>query len=350
MCFSRKTKPIRFQVLMNQSILVIRIVMVLFCSIGGFTVAFLFPDIDVHPAVSVVIGGLLGAFLVLIDIQLKGFSLRALSGLTFGLLMGVLASHFITISPLFDGGEPQVIYISRLCVFIGVTYLSTVIALRGRDEFNLVIPYVKFEPQSVEIPLVVLDTSALVDGRVVKIASARLLSDAIATPNFVVEELHDLSSSSIIEERNRGERGLRTISELKAIEHLDFRVIDSDLESTDSRDEKMLFVVASSKGRLLATSESLIQKAKHAGVPYVDILNLNKVLAQEVVIGSALSVSIMKVGKEDGQGVGYLDDGSMVVVNQSADLLGSSVLTEVESVIPTSGGRMVFGKLLGENN
>lgn len=324
--------------------------MVLFCAVGGFMVAYLFPDAQVHPVLSVLIGGLLGSLLVLVDILLKGFSLRALSGLTFGLFMGVLASHFITISPLFDGGEPQVVYLSRLCVFIGVTYLSTVIALRGRDEFNLVIPYVKFEPQNVEVPLVVLDSSALVDGRVVKLAKARLLSDAIVTPKFILDELHELSASSIVEEKNRGERGLKTISELKEIDYVDFRVIDSELDSNDSRDEKVLFVVSSSKGRLLATNESLLQKAKHSGVPYVDILNLNKALAQEVVIGNALTVSIMKIGKEDGQGVGYLEDGSMVVVNQSADLIGSRVLAEVESVIPTSGGRMVFGKLLGENN
>ena len=175
---------------MNQSILVIRIIMVLFCAVGGYMVSFLFPDIARSPGITVFIGSLLGAFLLLIDILLKGFSLRALSGLTFGLFMGILASHFITISPLFDGGDPQIVYISRLCVFIGVTYLSTVIALRGRDEFNLVIPYVKFEPQNVEVPLIVLDSSALVDGRVVKLAMVRLLSDAVAVPKFIIDELH----------------------------------------------------------------------------------------------------------------------------------------------------------------
>ena len=81
----------------------------------------------------------------------------------------------------------------------------------------------------------------------------------------------------------------------------------------------------------------------------MDILNLNKALTREVVVGEAVSVAIVKEGKEDGQGVGYLEDGSMVVVNQSADMLGSTVLAEVESIIPTSGGRMVFGKLLGED-
>ncbi len=136
--------------------------------------------------------------------------------------MGVLAAHLITISPLFEAGDPQVVYISRLCVFIGVTYLSTVIALRGRDEFNLVIPDVRFEPQNVDAPLVVLDSSALVDGRVVKRAEARLLSHAVAVPKFIIDELHELAISSIDDEKNRGVRGLNTISELKKIDHIDF--------------------------------------------------------------------------------------------------------------------------------
>lgn len=132
-------------------------------------------------------------------------------------------------------------------------------------------------------------------------------------------------------------RGLKTVSELRDIELIDFRVIDSDLESSDPRDEKILFVVSSSKGLLLATREALLQEARHIGIPFVDILNLNRALAQEVAIGGALSVSIMKIGKEDGQGVGYLEDGSMVAVNQSADMLGSSVLAKAKSVISRIG-------------
>ncbi len=115
-------------------------------------ISHVFQDMGASGKLDALTGALLGALLVLIDILLEGFSLLALSGLTFGLLMGVLASHLIAVSPLFEGGDPQVVYTSRLCVFIGVTYLSTVIALRGRDEFNLVIPNVKFEPQNVEAP------------------------------------------------------------------------------------------------------------------------------------------------------------------------------------------------------
>ena len=137
--------------------------------------------------------------------------------------------------------------------------------------------------------------------------------------------------------KNRGVRGLRTVSEFRDIELIDFCVIDSDLESSDSRDEMILFVVSSSKGLLLATREALLQEARQIGIPFVDILNLNRALAQEVAIGGALSVSIMKIGKEDGQGVGYLEDGSMVAVNQSADMLGSSVLAKAKSVISRIG-------------
>ena len=92
-----------------------------------------------------------------------------------------------------------------------------------------------------------------------------------------------------------------------------------------------------------------MQKAKHGGVPYVDALSLGKALARDVEVAGTVAVKIVKLGKEDGQGVGYLDDGSMVVVNHSADLIGTNVLAEIESIIPTSGGRMVFGKLLGED-
>ena len=132
-------------------------------------------------------------------------------------------------------------------------------------------------------------------------------------------------------------RGLKTVSELRDIELMDFRVIDSDLESSDSRGEKILLVVYSSKGRLVATREALFQEARHIGIPFVEILNLNRALALAVVIGGALPVSIMKIGKEYGQGVGYLKDGSMVVVNRSADILDSSTLAKLEGVIATIG-------------
>lgn len=332
---------------MNQSIFYIRFVLLAFCALAGVAIWYLFPDIG-SAWLTTSVALLIGFLLILVDMLLKGFSLRGLSALTFGLVMGILAAHLITISPLFEGGDAQVIYISRVSVFIAVTYLSAVIALRGRDEFNLVIPYVRFEPQKVEVPLVVVDDTSLVDGRVAKLCEARLLGDVLFVPKFIVDDLNELSASSIEEEKNRGKRGLRTLTELRALEHVEVRVVDSEVDRNHSREEKLLFLVGSLKGRLLTTSESLARRARQEGTPLIDMIGLAKALSRDVVVGETLSVKLVKVGREDTQGVGYLPDGSMVVVNGAADLVGTEVLVEVDSIIPTSGGRMVFGKLLGE--
>ncbi len=344
---------------MNQSLIAIRALALIFCALGGFAVAYTYPDMAPEDwqgsgqakwqLLATVFGLLIGALLILIDVLLKGFSLRALSALTFGLFIGLLAAHFIAVSPLFESGDPQSIYVSRVFVYIGFTYLATVIALRGKDEFNIVIPYVRFASEKVEVPLILLDGSSLVDGRVAKLCKARLLSDEVTIPKFVVDELHEQASSNENNESNRGKRGLKTLNELKQLEHLTVHVYDSEVGRNQSAEDKVLFIVSSLKGRLLTTSESLIRKAKSSSVPYVDILSLSKALTHEVTVGEALTVKLVKLGKEDGQSVGYLEDGSMVVVNDSVDYLESNVLVEVESIIPTSGGRMVFGKLLGED-
>lgn len=333
---------------MNQTIVAIRIILLAFCSLGGLSIWWLFPSSDT-PWLSIGVALLIGILLILVDVLLKGFSLRGLSGLTFGLFMGILASHLISISPLFEGGDPKVIYISRVAVFIGVTYLATVIALRGKDEFNLVIPYVRFEPEKVEVPLVVLDASCLVDGRVEKLCKSRLLSDVMLVPQFAVNDLNEASVSDLEEERNRGKRGLKTLSELRKIEHVEVRVHESELEKNQSKEEKTLYVVSSLKGRLLSGSESLTNRAKQEGVACIDMSGLTAALSHEVVVGETLSVKVVKPGKEAGQGIGYLEDGSMVVINGGADLINADVFIEVDSIVPTSGGRMVFGRLLGEN-
>lgn len=307
---------------------------------------YLFSDIG-SVWLSMTIAVLIGCLLILIDMLLKGFSLRGLSALTFGLVAGLLAAHLISVSPLFEGGDPQVIYISRLSVFVAMTYLGGVIALRGKDEFNLVIPYVRFDPQQVEAPMAVIDEAALLDGRVAKLAAARLLVDVIFVPQFVVDELNEMGHSPTEEDRNRAKRGLKTLAELRALNHVEVRLHESELNPGQSRDEKMLFIVRSLKGRLLSSNETLLARAKQEGIPFIDMLSVAKALTQEVSVGEAVTVKLVKGGREDSQGVGYLEDGSMVVVNGGADLIGAKVLIEVDSIIPTSGGRMVFGKLLG---
>ncbi|MCB1105478.1 MAG: twitching motility protein PilT, partial [Cephaloticoccus sp.] len=153
---------------MNKTLLAIRLVFILLCTAGGWLVCYAVTDWDDHRIVGLFVGFLIGVLVVLVDILLKGFSLRGLSAITFGLAVGALIAYLIGTSPLFDRADEQNIYLARLTLFLICTYLCTVIALRGKDEFNLVIPYVRFVPHEVDVPLIVVDTSVLIDGRISK--------------------------------------------------------------------------------------------------------------------------------------------------------------------------------------
>src|ERR1700709_2751100 len=144
---------------MNKTLLPIRFAFILLCAAAGWLVCYGVTDWDAYWGRAVVIGLCLGVLVVLVDLMLKGFSLRGLSAITFGLGIGLLISFVVSVSPLFDKGDPEMIYLVRLALFLICPYLAAVIALRGKDEFNLVIPYVRFVSHDVDVPVVVVDTS-----------------------------------------------------------------------------------------------------------------------------------------------------------------------------------------------
>src|SRR5947209_6524250 len=174
---------------MNKTLLPIRLVFVMLCAAAGWLVCYSISEWDAYRLKAVIIGLLLGILVVLVDVMLKGFSLRGLSAITFGLAIGVLISFLVSVSPLFAKGDPAIIYLVQLALFLVCPYLATVIALRGKDEFNLVIPYVRFVSHDVDVPVVVVDTSVLIDGRISKVVEAGFLSAALVIPRFVLNEL-----------------------------------------------------------------------------------------------------------------------------------------------------------------
>lgn len=142
------------------------------------------------------IGLSVGVLVVLVDIFLKGFSLRGLSAVTFGIAAGELIAHLVGGSPLLELGDPSIIYLVRLGLFIILPFLCAVVVLRGKDEFNLVIPYVRFVPHEVETPFVVVDTSALIDGRIARVCQTGFLGAVLVIPRFVFRELQGVAHSA----------------------------------------------------------------------------------------------------------------------------------------------------------
>ena len=292
------------------------------------------------------IGGLIGALVVLVDIMLKGFSLRGFSAFTFGLILGTLVAHLIATSPLFEQGDPAMIYLVRLALYIICAYLGAVIAFRGKDEFNFVIPYVRFVPHDVEVPLAVLDTSALIDGRVVDVCESQFLTSALVVPQFVIDELQRIADSRDALRQAKGRRGLDTLNRLRAIQSVDLRIQESGGDGKQSMDDRLIFLTRSLKAKLMTTDANLAKLAQFHGIPWLNLTALSKALHPQLLAGESIEVDLVKAGREPGQGVGYLSDGSMVVVQDGHPYVGARVAAEITSVMPSAGGKLVFAKFV----
>lgn len=333
---------------MNKTLLVIRVVFIFLCAAASLLVCYAIKEWDQYRWIAVSVGLLIGALVVLVDVLLKGFSLRGLSAVTFGLGAGALVAWLISQSPLLDQGDPQVIYLVRLALFVICTYLGAVIALRGRDEFNLVIPYVRFVPHEVDVPFVVVDTSALIDGRIARVCETQFLGAALIIPSFVLAELQEIAGSADPLKQARGRRGLDVLNELRKIKHIDIRIHQSEVSRRQDMDAKLVFIAQSMRAKLLTTELNLAKMAQFHGVTWLNLHALEKSLRPALVLGETIEIELVKAGKDEGQAVGFLPDGAMVVVGNARAYLNKRVTVEITGVLPTAGGKMIFANLLGE--
>jgi uncharacterized protein YacL len=339
---------------MNFTLNIIRAVFFVLCLLGGALVWYANPDWKNYLGLCLAVGGGIGALTILIDLMLKGFSLRALTAVTFGLAMGVVISLLIDYSPLFFDVDQQIrtdlhsqLYMVRLVLFPVCMYIATVMALRGRDEFNLVIPYVRFVPQEVTSPVVVLDASALIDGRVLGVCQSHFLGGALVVPRFVIEEMNRIADSTDPQRQARGRRGLEMLNELRKVPGVEVRVHEVTLDNRQQADDKLIFVAKSLKARLLTTDFNLAKVAEFNDVPWLNLNKLARALHPDVTVGDRFNVDLVKPGKEGSQAVGYMGDGSMVVVNEASAYIGHAMEVEVVTVLPSAGGKLVFAKLAG---
>jgi uncharacterized protein YacL len=333
---------------MNKTLIVIRVFFIVLCAVGSWLLCYTVEEWDHRRGLAIVIGLMIGTLVVLVDLMLKGFSLRGLTALTFGLATGAVIAWLISSSPLLNKGDPQTIYLVQMALFVICTYLGTVIALRGKDDFNLVIPYVRFVPHEVDVPLVVVDTSALIDGRIAKVCETQFLGAALIIPSFVLTELQHIADSSDPLKQARGRRGLQVLNDLRAIKHIDIRIHQSEVARRQDIEAKLVFIAQSMRAKLLTTDINLATMAKFQGVPWLNLHALETALRPELVIGESIALDLVKAGKEEGQALGYLNDGSMVVVNNGRSHVGKRVTAEIIGVLPSAGGKMIFARLLGE--
>ncbi len=334
---------------MSKSLWTIRLLFLGLCTFGGFAVSEKFAN-ELHGgAWGLLIGFGLGGLMIGIDEMLKGFSLRAFSAVTFGLLLGSCVAWLIDTSQLFEMTSENIRWVIRLWLFLGFGYIGMVLAMRSnKEDFSLIIPYVRFASQNKPENPLVLDTSAIIDGRIVELIDARFIEGMIVVPRFVLNELQFVSDSADATKRERGRRGLEILNRIQRNTRYEVKIHEADFPEEQQVDAKLIRLTKALNGKLFTTDFNLAKVAEIQAVPCVNIAEIAMKLKPVVLTGDMMQLKIVREGKDRGQGIGYASDGTMVVVNHAQALMGHQVRVQVTSVLQTGAGIIIFAELRQE--
>ena len=302
----------------------------------------------------------LAILIVAVDVLVPQKSLMAISGLFFGLIVGMVVVYglCVIINLMSESFAPQLVgdrdspLISAVKLLLGVIscYLAVSFILQTKDDVRFVIPYVQFSKQTKGMRPMILDTSVIIDGRIADICETRIIDSPLLVPRFVLTELQRIADSSDKLKRNRGRRGLDMLKKLQGSDKIEVQIFDgigTGERPGETVDQKLVTLARELDGRVVTNDYNLNKIAQLRGVGVININDLANALKPVVLPGEPMSVRIIKAGEEPGQGVGYLEDGTMVVVEQAHDKINQTIELLVTSALQTSAGRMIFGRLEG---
>jgi uncharacterized protein YacL len=300
----------------------------------------------------VFIGVMLGAIAVVVgDLLTPRKRIQTISALYFGVIVGIFLGELVNsaIQPamaLYLHPKVHMAVSSVLTIFMCYICVSTL--LQTKDDFRFIIPYVEFSKEVKGARPLVLDTSVVIDGRIADVAETRVLDQPMVVPRFVLQELQSIADSSDKLRRNRGRRGLDILNRLQKFQGTEVRIHDGEipeLAGVREVDQRLVILAKHLGGKVVTNDYNLNKIAKLQGVEVINLNDLANAMKPIVLPGETLQVKLIKKGEEQGQGVGYLDDGTMVVAEQGSYHLGEIVRLTVTSVLQTSAGRMIFGRI-----
>ncbi len=301
-----------------------------------------------------------GVLFVCVDILAPRKKLAVFAGTFFGLLVGIAIAYALSfvVQLVVDQAESgrvissdharTIVRFINLVLGITCCYLAISFILQTKDDFRFIVPYVEFSKKTKGARPILLDTSVLIDGRVTDIAVTGILESQLIVPHFVIDELQAVADSSDKLKRNRGRRGLDVVAKLQGLKPADVILYDTNRDT--ERDEldvdgRLMDLAKELNARVLTNDYNLNKVAQLRGVDVININDLSNALKPVVLPGEKMTVRVVKAGEESGQGVGYLDDGTMVVVEGARQRQNEDVEFTVTSALQTSAGRMIFGRL-----
>ena len=330
---------------------ILRILLFLICGISGYTLT---EGISPSPPIPLLglIGGLsLAALTLLIEKGLKKIPPRNLLGSFIGLILGIMVVNLLSNVFLSNLYNHQQTVLPLLTVMYGVCgYIGLRIGFKKGEEIHLSgwKFFSKNVPQSGKPKI--LDTSVIIDGRIADITETGFLEGALIIPQFVLNELQHIADSSDSIKRTRGKRGLEVLHHIQKQSGVEVRIVDKDYPAVKEVDSKLIELAKELHGKIITNDSNLNKVAELQGIEVLNINELANSLKPVVLPGEEITVKILKEGKEMGQGVAYLDDGTMIVVDNGRRQMGKTIDVIVTSVLQTPAGRMIFARIKEEAN
>jgi uncharacterized protein YacL len=293
---------------------------------------------------------------IIADLLITNKRIDMISSVYFGLVVGLFLTYVLNVAlmPVFGMLEAQSLGIrpeflrSVIVTFIGASVCYSCISLlwQTKDDFRFVIPYVEFSKDVKGLKPYILDTSVVIDGRIADIIDTGILDNQLIMPRFVLAELQGIADSSDKMRRSRGRRGLDVLDRLRNNPAIDFKVYDRELPEMQGQpvDMKLLILARHLEGKVVTGDFNLNKVAKLQNVPVINLNEIANSLKPVFLPGEKIKLKGVKAGEGPGQGVGYLDDGTMIVIEDGRPHIGKEIEITVTSMLQTSAGRMVFGK------
>jgi uncharacterized protein YacL len=320
---------------------VVRALFVLACGTVGWVTGI---DLYSQPWMGLFVG--LGAGSIFMALQM--LATRQLASvvvtLVIGILVGCLMSYFLikVLDLLNEDMAPKARMYRNFAIAVVLSFLSVLTILHVKDDFKFVIPFVELKREGGGVKPVILDTSAIIDGRIADVMDTKVLDTRVIVPRFVLQELQQVADSQDKLKRNRGRRGLDVLNRLRKGKGVEVQEVElPDIQGVDA---KLVRLAKNLDARIVTTDFNLNKVAQVQGVEVINVNDLAAALRPVVLQGEKLTIKIIRTGESAGQGVGYLEDGTMVVAEECAGKIGQEVELMVTNVLQTSSGRIIFGR------
>jgi uncharacterized protein YacL len=300
--------------------------------------------VEGHPALSAGLGLAVALVIVIAETRLRGTAVTSLLGGLLGFVVGLIVAKMIGTGLFFaDTGNTKVQFLHGLIIVV-LPYLGLVLGVRKGEWLEPAKFVSLFRDARPQKRYKILDTSVIIDGRIADIAETGFLDGTLVVPQFVLKELQYVADSADPLKRNRGRRGLDILHRIQKIAGVEVVISDLDFPQVKEVDLKLIEVARSLLGRIVTNDFNLNKVAQLRGVEVLNINELANSLKPVVLPGEVMTVFVLKEGKEYNQGVAYLDDGTMVVVDNARTRIGKNLEIVVTSVLQTTAGRMIFGR------